>query len=136
MPYVSFAQNEFIPWKNPAGENAPVAQKTVQLSGRQKKLRITGAASMLSYVQSSNDFSTMAPFNIKYGDPASQEKYFLDTRSKDTFDVTIPFKSKNQISFFVVWKGSYTWYQVEQVFGFGLFTPMEISIHEIMEGDE
>lgn len=74
----------------------------------------------------------MAPFNIKFGDPSSTEKYYADTRCKDTFDVTIPFAGKNQIGFFIVWKGGYTWYSVEQVFGFGLITPMEISIHEIM----
>lgn len=89
---------------------------------------------MLSYLQStSNNNATMAPFNIKYGDPSSAEKYFLDTRCKDTFDVTIPFDGKNQIGFYIVWKGMFSWYLAEERYSFGLDTPMEISIHEILE---
>lgn len=133
MPFLTIGQTDFKYWQNHIGDAAPVAQKTVKLSGKQRLVRVTGAASMLSYIQSgSNHEATMAPFNIRFGDPSSQEQFYADTRCKDTFDITIPFDGKNQIGFFVVWKGSYTWYPVEQVFGFGLITQMEISIHEIM----
>ena len=130
---MTFVQEEFYPVLG-AGEAAPVAFKTVQLSGRQKKLRITGAASMLGYVQSNSDnHATSAPFNLSFGEPGSDEKYFADTRSKDTFDIEIPFSWHNQIRVTVVWKGAYMWYPVEQKFIFGLHRPMEISIHELEE---
>lgn len=134
MPNVTFVQSEFSPVTLGGGEAAPVAFKAVQLSGRQKKLRITGAASMLGYVQSnSNNHATSAPFNLSFGELGGVEKYFADTRSKDTFDITIPFSGHNQIGVTVVWKGAYTWYEVEKQFMFGLNRPMEISIHELEE---
>ena len=133
MPSVTFVQEEFSPVISGGGEAAPVAFKTVQLSGRQKKLRITGAASMLGYVQSGNNQGTSAPFNLSFGDSGGVEKYFADTRSKDTFDITIPFSGRNKIGVTVVWKGAYTWYEAEKKFIFGLNRPMEISIHELEE---
>ena len=134
MPSVTFVQEEFYPVTLGGGDAAPVAFKTVQLSGRQKKLRITGAASMLGYVQSNNDnHATSAPFNLSFGESGGSEKYFADTRGKDTFDITIPFSGRNQIGVTVVWKGAYTWYAAEQKFMFGLNRPMEISIHELEE---
>ena len=132
MPSVTFVQEEFYPVTLGAGEVAPVAFKTVQLSGRQKKLRITGAASMLGYVQYSNYHATSAPFNLSFGESGGLEKYFADTRGKDTFDITIPFSGRNQISVTVVWKGTYMLDESEK-FDFGLNSPMEISIHELEE---
>lgn len=134
MPSVTFVQEEFYPVTLGGGDAAPVAFKTVQLSGRQKKLRITGAASMLGYVQTgNNNHATSAPFNLSFGESGGLEKYFADTRGKDTFDITIPFSGRNQIAITVVWKGVYTWYPVENKFIFGLNRPMEISIHELEE---
>ena len=130
---MTFVQEEFSPVTLGGGDAAPVAVKTVQLSGRQKKLRITGAASMLGYVQNNNNHATSAPFNLSFGEPGSAEKYFADTRGRDTFDITIPFSGRNQIGVTVVWKGAYTWYEVEKKFIFGLNRPMEISIHELEE---
>ena len=133
MPSVTFVQEEFSPVISGGWEAAPVAFKTVQLSGRQKKLRITGVASMLGYVQNNNNNATSAPFNLSFGYSGGVEKYFADTRGKDTFDITIPFSGRNQIGVTVVWKGAYTWYEVEKKFMFGLNRPMEISIHELEE---
>ena len=130
---MTFVQEEFSPVISGGGEAAPVAFKTVQLSGRQKKLRITGAASMLGYVQSnSNNHATSAPFNLSFGESGGVEKYFADTRGKDTFDITIPFAGRNQIGVTVVWKGTYMLDESEK-FDFGLNSPMEISIHELEE---
>ena len=131
---MTFVQEEFSPVTLGGGDAAPVAFKTVQLSGRQKKLRITGAASMLGYVQAGyNNDATSAPFNLSFGESGGLEKYFADTRGKDTFDITIPFSGRNQIVITVVWKGEYIWYPVENKFIFGLHRPMEISIHELEE---
>lgn len=131
MPYLTFAQNDFKNVVIP-GEDAPVATATVQLSGRQKALRITGAA-LLSFCQGGTTNATVAPFNFKFAKPGESESYYADTRCKDTFDITIPFSGRNQIAITAVWKGGYTYYPVEQVFSFGLNVPMEISIHEILE---
>lgn len=130
---MTFVQEEFSPVTLGGGEAAPVAFKTVQLSGRQKNLRITGVASMLGYVQNNNNYATSAPFNLSFGESGGLEKYFADTRGRDTFDITIPFSGRNQIGVTVVWKGAYTWYEVEKKFMFGLNRPMEISIHELEE---
>ena len=132
MPSVTFVQEEFSPVISGGEDAAPVAFKTVQLSGRQKKLRITGAASMLGYVQNNNNHATSAHFNLSFGDSGGVEKYFADTRSKDTFDITIPFSGRNQIGVTVVWKGTYMLDESEK-FDFGLNSPMEISIHELEE---
>lgn len=133
MPSVTFVEEEFSPVTLGGGEAAPVAFKTVQLSGRQKNLRITGVASMLGYVQNNNNYATSAPFNLSFGESGGLEKYFADTRGRDTFDITIPFSGRNQIGVTVVWKGAYMWYAVEKKFMFGLNRPMEISIHELEE---
>ena len=135
MPVLTFGKSDFQNVVTHGDANAPVAYKTVQLSGRQKKLRITGAASMLSGINDARINPTSLPFNVKYGDAGSAEKYYLDTRCKDTFDKTIPFRDKNQLVFMVVWKGECVLNE-GGTFDFELDFLMEISIHEIMEGDE
>ena len=134
MPFLTFSQDDFSLVDVP-GEDVPLAVKQVTLSGNQSIVRVTGAAFMSFAQASNNTHATIAPFTLSLGVPGSPERYYADTRCKDSFDVIFPFAGQSVLEIKATWKGAYSNSGpplYKPIFGMG--SPLEVSVHETRLG--